>query len=72
MFNQERNKYDKARKPHEQFGIFLRESNKQNQNYLLSSRLIAAAVGLYYKTRPGDLVGARPNWVTFWSKFGQF
>ena len=24
------------------------------------------------KTRPGDMVGARPNWVTFWSKFGLF
>ena len=24
------------------------------------------------KTRPGDLVGAGPNWVTFWSKFGLF
>ena len=24
------------------------------------------------RTRPGDLVGAGPNWVTFWSKFGLF
>ena len=24
------------------------------------------------KTRPGDLVGAGPNWVSFWSKFGLF
>ena len=24
------------------------------------------------ETRPGDLVGAGPNWVTFWSKFGLF
>ena len=24
------------------------------------------------QTRPGELVGAGPNWVTFWSKFGLF
>ena len=24
------------------------------------------------ETRPGDLVGAGPNWVTFWSKLGLF
>ena len=24
------------------------------------------------ETRPGDLVGAGPNWVTFWSKFVLF
>ena len=24
------------------------------------------------ETRPGDLVGAGPNWVTFWSKFRLF
>ena len=27
---------------------------------------------LQKKTRPGDLVGAGPNWVTFWSKFVLF
>ena len=29
-------------------------------------------VGKYVITRPGDLVGAGPNWVNFWSKFGLF
>ena len=28
--------------------------------------------GFVLKTRPGDLVGAGPNWVTFWSKLGLF
>ena len=41
---------------------------KNIQTYTKMSKSIQKIL----KTRPGDLVGAGPNWVTFWSKFGLF
>ena len=38
----------------------------------LSAAAGASAAAFVGKTRPGDLVGAGPNWVTFWSKFVLF
>ena len=35
-------------------------------------RSVIYRVAPHLKTRPGDLVGAGPNWVTFWSKFVLF
>ena len=45
----------------------MKKRKKTPQNLILRKQSFQTI-----KTRPGDLVGAGPNWVTFWSKFGLF